>query len=135
MYRTVPYTKYIYRTCNINNIAMYVYLNNFHSKHLRSCRLPTFVLTWSDCKTFINMYICAYVCRELSCKQLIFQNHNVLFYTTVYCMYNYFTAHLDQKCLFHRRFPWCWRWWTQQSDIARSNFSICLIVSRVLSSR
>ena len=40
---------------------MYVYLNNFHSKHLRSCRLPTFLQTWSDSKTFINMYICTYV--------------------------------------------------------------------------
>ena len=41
-----------------------------------------------------------YVCRELSCKQLFFQNHNVLFYTTVYCMYNYFTDCLDQNFCF-----------------------------------
>ena len=29
--------------------------------------------------------------------QLCFQNHNVLFYTTVYCMYNNFTAYLDRS--------------------------------------
>ena len=138
MYRTVPYTKYIYRICNINNIAMYVYSYNFHSKHLRSCRLPTFLLTWSDCKTFINIYIYTYVCMYV-------ENYHVDNYFSKITMYYFilpFTVCtiillivLINNFLFHRQFPWCRRWWTQQSDIARSNFSIYLIVSRVLSSR
>ena len=76
-----------------------------------------------------------YVCRELSCKQLFFQNHNVLFYTTVYIMYNYFTVYL------HRIF--CFIVNSLDAEDGESNKVIspvpilanCLIISRVLSSR